>query len=62
MLDFEDEDDEGEVRREFEGLEEMRRVEEHDGEDEDEGQPSRRGRRPNGFIDHECGGVEERPG
>ena len=36
MLDFDEEDDEGEVRREFEGVEELERVDEEEGEDEDE--------------------------
>ena len=54
MLDFDDEDDEGEVRREFEGMEELERVEE-DEEDEDEVRPGCRGRRRNRFLDDECG-------
>ena len=53
MLDFECEDDEGEVRREFEGMEELGRVE-GDGENQ-EVQRSRRGCRRNAFIDDECG-------
>ena len=56
MLDFDDEDDEGEVRREFEGMQDLERVdEEEDGEDEDEVRPGCRGRRRNRFIDDECG-------
>ena len=52
MLDFYDEDDEGEVRREFEGMEELERVEE---ENEDEVSPSGRGRRRCRFLDDEAG-------
>ena len=40
MLDFDDEDDEGEFRREFQGMEELERVE----EEEDEVRPGGRGR------------------
>ena len=54
MIDFDDEDDEGEVRREFEGMEELERAEE-DAEDEDEVQPSSRGRRRILFIEEEAG-------
>ena len=56
MLDFDDEDDEGEVRREFEGAEELERVEEQDEEqDEDEVRPSGRGRRRCRFLADEAG-------
>ena len=56
MLDFDDEDDEGEVRREFEGMEELERAdEEEDGEDEDELRPGCRGRRRCRFLDDEAG-------
>ena len=54
ILDFEHEDDEWEVRREFEQMELERAVEE-DGEDEHEVDPGRRGRRTNSFIENECG-------
>ena len=50
---FEDEDDEGEGRRESQGMEELE-VEE-DGEDDDELHPGRRGGSRNLFIDAECG-------
>ena len=53
MLDFDDEDDEGEVRREFACTEELARVEEE--EDEDEVRPGGRGRRRCRFLDDECG-------
>ena len=53
MLDFDDEDDEGEVRLEFQGMEELERVEEED--DEDEVRPSGRGRRRCRFLDDEAG-------
>ena len=53
MLDFDDEDDEGELRREFEGMEEFERVEEE--EDEDEVRPGCRSRRRNRFLDDEAG-------
>ena len=52
ILDFDDEDDEGEVRREFQGMEELERVEE---EDEDEVRPGGCGRRRCRFLDDECG-------
>ena len=54
MLDFDDEDDEGEVRREFQGMEELERVEE-EVEDEDEVRPRGRGRRRCRFLDDEAG-------
>ena len=54
MLDFYDEEDEGEVRREFQGMEELERVEE-EGEDEDEVRPGGRGRRRCRFLDDEAG-------
>ena len=57
MLDFEDEDDEWEVRREFNGMELTRS--EDDREDGAEVQPGRRGPRRNRFID-EVLGIEER--
>ena len=53
MLDFVDEDDEGEVRREFDGMEELERVAEE--EDEDEVRPGCRARRQNRFLDDEAG-------
>ena len=53
MLDFDDQDDEGEVRREFEGAEELERAEEE--EDEDEVRPSGRGRRRCRFLNEEAG-------
>ena len=55
MLDIDDEEDEGEVRREFEGMEELERVEEEDDEDEDQVRPGCRGRRRNRFIKDEAG-------
>ena len=56
MLDFDDEDDDGEVRREFEGMEELERAdEEEDGEDEDEVRPGCRGRGRCRFLDDEAG-------
>ena len=55
MLDFDDEDDEGEVRREFEEMEDLERVDEEEGEDEDEVRPGGRGRRRCRFLDDECG-------
>ena len=51
MLDFDDEDDEGEGRREFEGMEELERVE----EDDDEVRPGCRCRRRGRFLDNEAG-------
>ena len=53
MLDFDDEDDEGEVRREFQAMEELEGVEEE--EDEDEVRPGGRGRRRCRFLDDEAG-------
>ena len=53
MLYFDDEDDEGEVRREFQGMEELERVEED--EDEDAVRPGGRGRRRCRFLDDEAG-------
>ena len=53
MLDFDDEDDEGEVRREFQGMEELERVDEE--EEEDQMRPYCRGRRRNRFLDEESG-------
>ena len=55
MLDFDDEEDEGEVRREFEGMEEVEMLEENDDEDEDEVLPGCRGRRRNRIINDVCG-------
>ena len=56
MLDFDDEDDGGEVLREFEGMEELERVdEEEDDEDEDEVSPGCRGLRRNRFNNDEAG-------
>ena len=60
MLDFDDEDDEREVSGEFEGNEELERVEE---EDEDELRTGGRGPRRCRFLDDEAGvskrGLEE---
>ena len=53
MLDFDDEDDEGEVRREFQGMEELERVEEE--VDEDEVRPGGGGRRRCRFLADEAG-------
>ena len=55
MLDFDDEDDEGKVRWEFEGMEDVERAEEHGEEDEDEVRPGCRGRRRYRYIDEETG-------
>ena len=57
MLDFDDEDDEGEVRREFQWMGELGRAEE-DEQDEHDVQPGRRDRPLNAVIDDECG-LEE---
>ena len=54
MLDFDAEDDEGEVRREFEGMEELERVEQEE-DDEYEVRPGCRGHRRNHLINDECG-------
>ena len=56
MLDFDDEDDEGAVRREFEGMEELERAEDdREQHDDVEVRPGCRGRRRNRFIDDEAG-------
>ena len=54
MLDFDEDDDEGEVRREFEGMEELERVQE-DEEDDIEVRPGCHPRRRNRFINDEAG-------
>ena len=60
MLDFDDEDDEGEVRREFEGMEELERVDEEEAEDEEEVRHGCRGRRRCRFLDYEAGVSKRR--
>ena len=54
ILDFDEEDDEGEFRREFEGMEELE-LAEAEGEDDDDVRPGCRGRRLNLFLDDEAG-------
>ena len=53
MLDFDDEDDVGQFQGQFEGMEELERVD--DDEHEVVVRPGCRGRRWNSFIDDECG-------
>ena len=55
MLDFDDDDDAGEARREFEGMEELERAEEDGEQDAEEVRPGCSGRRRNRFIDDEAG-------